>query len=143
MFIEETPILTVESEQLEIIQQDFIPHCMSGNIKQIKTILKDKRIEINEHDMYGRRSLVEASYAGQINVVRFLVQIPGTDINIKDVLNKTPLSASLKKNYMDIAKFLLSLNYIQLDEQSAKMISYMLRKGFKFCVFCAILLFYI
>ena len=54
MFIEGNPILTVESAQLEIIQQDLITHCMSENIKQIKNILMDKRIDLYEHDLYGR-----------------------------------------------------------------------------------------
>ena len=39
-----------------------------------------ERIDYMYTSLHGRRPLVEASYAGQKKVVRFLVEIPGTDI---------------------------------------------------------------
>ena len=119
-------IVSDEAINLDNIQQHLIYECMSGHIEKIKKILEDTRIKINEHDMYGRKPLIEASYAGQLDVVKLLVAIPGTNINIKDKLGKTPLLASLKQKHRDISRFLLSLPHIQVDTHSANIISDMI-----------------
>ena len=61
---------------------------MDGNVKEIFDTLKDQRININEVVIYGRCPLILAYNVGMLEVVELLLQIPTTDTNVRDKLDK-------------------------------------------------------
>ena len=96
---------------------------MSGNLREISKILKDDRIDINETDLWGRRPLIEACYAGQLETVEFLFKFPTIDINVVDELWRTPLNISLRRKFKKIVEILLKREKVKIDEKSVGLIT--------------------
>ena len=119
-----TIISTAISEKLDGLHQDLILECMNGNTVKIdKILIGNDKIDINETDIYGRRPLIEACYAGQLKSVELLLSLPTVDVNVKDYMGRTPLNTSLRLKHKKIVEVLLKRKEIKIDEKSANIIT--------------------
>ncbi len=80
---------------------------MEGNISEVKEIFKkNKDIDINKNDYFGRLALNPASYFARIKVVEFLIK-KGADVNTKDKYGYTPLLQAVRRKNIEIIQILL------------------------------------
>lgn len=75
-------------------------------------------VDINAQNRWGATALIHATFSGQINMVKLILQIPGVNINIQTNEGNTALIFAINKNKMEIAKLLLTQPDIDVNLQT-------------------------
>ena len=76
--------------------------------------LKDKPIDLDKQDEYGRTSLYIASEKGNADVVKLLVDA-GANVNKRDKNENSPLHIASYMGHIDVLKVLLSVDNIDVN----------------------------
>lgn len=104
-------------------QQQFAMSCVKGDKAQVEKQLTENHIDINSTNGTIGPCLVSASYAGNLELVRALLD-RGADVNVTDLKGGTPLSYAVVGNKSEIVELLLSRqadpNIILPDENGKK-----------------------
>jgi len=106
----------VPSKSSEIVKSKkskLLTVTQSSNIQQIKTLLKRKNVDINAKTENGITPLHIASFKGDTEIVRLLIQ-NGADTNA-DVRGWRALDIAKKKGYMEIVDLVNEANNWFLD----------------------------
>lgn len=94
--------------------KDIVDQCRKGNLWGLKRILMTVPAEqhgslLNKFDSFGDTALLAATSNGHETVVRYLLTIPGLDLNLAAQKTKfTPLIMSAANGYKNIVQLLLS-----------------------------------
>ena len=88
---------------------------VKGDLKLLKILLSDSRIDVNVQDKKGWTVLHKATLMGQLEVVKFLVTNNLVDVNAKTFNGKTILHLSAFLGYFDIVDFLLKDGRIDVN----------------------------
>jgi len=78
-----------------------------GNLKKVKKILKEGKVQINKKDNHGNTALIMASREGRIKVVKYLLA-NGANINEKNNYGYTALIWASREGHIKIVKSLLA-----------------------------------
>ncbi len=93
-------------ERLSKTNDALINAAASGDLKQVETTLK-QGASTGAWDKTGRNALVQAVKNGHSNIVNFLLERAGTNINIQNGAGMTPLMAAASDSHTDIMNALL------------------------------------
>ncbi|KAK3605934.1 hypothetical protein CHS0354_019600 [Potamilus streckersoni] len=85
----------------------LVESAKSGNVELFNKIL-DKGCDVNYRGEFDRCALHEASIRAHGSLVKYLTEVPDTDINVKDMQGYTALHYAAEYNLLDIAKQLIS-----------------------------------
>lgn len=91
--------------QLSYSQQDIFDVARKGTVEELKTMLKENPAALNSVNKEGYSLLVLATYRGNNEVAKFLVE-KGADINGTSNYG-SPLMAAVVKGNAEMAKLLL------------------------------------
>lgn len=93
-------------EVIELIKNvsTLVDAATKGNIQELRELI-DKGTPVNGLDKFGHSALTEASYGGQTDVVKLLLE-KGADPAMKKPDGATPLSLATGKNHAEIVKLL-------------------------------------
>lgn len=100
-----TFFLFVLFSQLAYSQQDIFDLARKGTVEELKSVLKENPLAINSVNKEGYSLLVLATYRGNNEVARFLIE-NGADVNGTSNYG-SPLMAAVVKGNAEIAKLLL------------------------------------
>jgi uncharacterized protein len=96
-----------KSENIKMLNSQLISAIRSDNIKQAQELLKEPDLDINYIDRYGEFPLKEACCAGNLAMIKLLVE-KGADINLpNNSYSWTPLIFACNRNFLAGAKFLI------------------------------------
>ncbi|EEB18980.1 ankyrin repeat-containing protein, putative [Pediculus humanus corporis] len=80
----------------------------NGTLKNLKTILKLTKIDVNKQDNEGNTPLHFASQAGQVEAINYMLSIcPNVEIDARNSLGFTPLMKAALQGRTKCAKLLL------------------------------------
>ncbi|MCL7042139.1 hypothetical protein MKW94_028838, partial [Papaver nudicaule] len=87
----------------------------------------------NAKDEHGRCAIHYAATSGRINVLNYLIEEMGLDIDIQDGFGKTPLSRASIEGYLAAVEYLLAMgaNPEILDGSDTSPLHYVAMKGRK------------
>ncbi|KAG0670967.1 Set3 complex subunit, partial [Maudiozyma exigua] len=85
--------------------------CDKGKIEQVKKLIEEGEININDQDNAGNTPLHEAALNGHIDIVKLLVE-EGANINVQsyDMFQDTPLIDASANGHLDVVSYLLKHN---------------------------------
>jgi ankyrin repeat protein len=72
----------------------------------VQILLKDERIEINQHDKYGDTALMWACSEGHKEIVEMLIQDKQIQINQQNKIGYTSLMLASERGHEDIVQML-------------------------------------
>ena len=90
-----------------LMTQDIGQMVMQGRISEIKTLLEEKKVNINAKGHLGDTALHTAAGVSPIDVVEYLVS-KGANVNAKNDNGYTPLHLAAHSNTLEIVKYLVS-----------------------------------
>lgn len=85
---------------------NLIEAVKNNDINKINSILKSGKADINSKDKYCETALMIASYKGNLEIVKLLVD-NGADVNIKSDIGNTALMFASEYGQLDIVKYLV------------------------------------
>lgn len=88
-------------------QDVFWQACMEGDLKSVKLLLQDRRVDPNRTNKDGWAPLYTACRNGHSAVVELLLQDERVDPNIAGRRRWTPLSAACYHNHLAVVQLLL------------------------------------
>ena len=104
------PFRPPSSEEQQILE-DILRAVRENKHKKIKSLLKDRRINLNILNFRGVGPLHEACYYGNLKCVKALVD-NGADVHFADSEGWTPLFAAICGEHMACVKFLVDNNVV-------------------------------
>ena len=96
----------IQKDKLKLLIMDFFQLIKEGDLETIKSIVKQDEGILHQKDGRGFPPLVMASYSGNLDVAKYLIEA-GVDINAIDAAGNTALMGVCFKGYLDIVKLLL------------------------------------
>ncbi len=128
----------------EMVTDAAFEACYYGNLEILKTFIENG-LNINVGEKYSKETLLmKASYNGQVNIVRYLIE-KGSDVNLKSSEKNTALMFAAGGGHLEIVKILVEkgsdLNAVNKYGWNAlmqavlvnhyKIVEYLLEKGSK------------
>lgn len=104
---------TVEKRKLD---PDWILILDSGNTEKIQKFLDSSGVNVRL--LAGQTPLIHAISRGDENLVKYLLKVPGIDVNIQDRAKLTPFMWAAAWNRENIAKLLLEVPGIKLNAKN-------------------------
>lgn len=85
----------------------LIEKCMQGDLQQVKSIVKASANFniVSVKDSNGITALMEASKQGHLEIVKYLVEEAGADVNAKDKNGSTALMCASKHSHLEIVEY--------------------------------------
>lgn len=80
---------------------------LSGNIEEVKSLLKNGDIDVDVQNIYESSPLHYASENGHVKVVKELLN-NGANVNAKNIARWTPLHYASKNGHLEVVKELLN-----------------------------------
>lgn len=77
-----------------------------GDLKKVKSLIKDKKVNINFQGDQKMTALMEAVTMGQMDVVKFLLS-KKADLEIKNEVGDTALAMAVSNEQLEIADYLI------------------------------------
>ncbi|KAK3087153.1 hypothetical protein FSP39_002416 [Pinctada imbricata] len=81
--------------------------CKEGNVQQIKTLLSNGGIKVNDSDDTGMTLMHWACDRGNVDMVQALLALKA-DVNIQDEEKQTPLHYAVSCEHAEVVRLLLS-----------------------------------
>ncbi|XP_067656470.1 serine/threonine-protein phosphatase 6 regulatory ankyrin repeat subunit B-like [Haliotis asinina] len=88
--------------------------CCGGHIEMVKYVLSLNKLDINSRGYYERTPLMTAAFFGHEKVCEMLVE-RGCNISLKDVDGNNILHVICFSGYLNIVKYVLSLNKLDIN----------------------------
>lgn len=98
------------AEHKKLIEQ-WLSAAGRGDLQTIEKLAP--RIDVNARDEHNSTALIRAAWLGRGNVVKFLLQIPGIDVNARDP--DTALIAAVGRGHENIVRILLRAPKIDVN----------------------------
>ena len=90
--------------------------CENGNLKKVKTLLKENYVNVNQENEDGITALSTACQNGHLSVVEYLLTRSEIKINQVDNTGTTPLGKACLWGYDDIVYLLLQREEIEINQ---------------------------
>ena len=93
--------------------------CENNDVKAVKALLADPRVDVNQADNSRRTPLIIASYGGHVEVVSVLLADPRVDVNQADNPGGvTPLIITSARGHGKVASILLADERVDVNQSS-------------------------
>lgn len=104
----------------EQLQQQWFDAARTGNMKVIKNLLKkiDVNVKDTRYGSVGYTALIHAATNGHIDIIKFLLQVPGIDVNAHEQNGDTALMWAAYRRDKNIIKMLLQHPEIDINAQN-------------------------
>lgn len=97
-------------------KSNWFDYAKWGNLEKIKEF--SDKLDVNIQDsVQGKTALTWAAYYGNLDVIRFLLSVPGIDVNRQDTNGWTPLMTACFKNQTAVVELLLNVPEIDVNAQ--------------------------
>ncbi|XP_028404975.1 uncharacterized protein LOC114527500 isoform X2 [Dendronephthya gigantea] len=96
-------------------QQEICQEASNGNLRAIKHMVNNG-VNVSYQDVDGKTALHVSCKSGQLDVVKFLINQPGINVNATDRKNNTPLTEAVVNMHNDVAEY-LQLHGGEIEEQ--------------------------
>lgn len=106
------------------VQEQLLAHwfdaAIFGDLETIKALIS--KVDVNVHvtktyNMNNKTALALAAYYGYYDIVKFLLNVPGIDVNEKDDYGWTPIALAALYGHEEILKLLLACPKIEINLQ--------------------------
>lgn len=108
-----TPIVAIESKKT------FLGYAETGDLKGVITAL-EKGVPLNSTDSNRNTALILSSMNGHFDVVEYLINLPGIDLEKRNIDEDDALTWAYRNQYLEIYN-LISIKMLDLHEQRQKL----------------------
>jgi len=95
-------------EKLPVTNEKIFNLIKTGNINELKEVLKDSNHNLN-HEIYEDKIPIHIAVENnKIEIVKYLIEEKKVNINIREIYNRrTPLHIASQRGFLDIVKYLI------------------------------------
>ena len=116
------------NEKLPVTNEKIFNLIKTGNINELKEVLKDSNHNLN-HEIYEEKIPIHIAVENNnIEIVKYLIEEKKVNINIREIYNRrTPLHIASERGFLDIVKYLIekgaNINIVDVLPETACQLS--------------------
>ena len=95
----------------------FIQAASDGKVKDVRVLLLEKGMDVNQHNEFGMTALMLASFFGHTDAVKSILKHKNLNLNQQTVYGRTALHFASMKGHTGVANLILEAKGVQLDIQ--------------------------